>query len=299
MSIMSTWAYTDENFPILTRSGCSTERVPSASSPCEATLMSLKTSGSELRPGSVSRDGMHVDMQWHYHDMHKLLYAFEGAIEVESTRGRNLIPRQLAAWIPAGVPHCTSIHGIAWVSVFLTPDMVRDDEQRVRTVMVSPLMREMLRESRRWHLHDPESQVRVSFFNSVGTLCEEWIEREAQLFLPTSEDPRVRRVLDHTVQHMDLNLEQLCRYAGISERSLRRRVKSETGLTWEVYRHRCRLLKAVSLLSESETAMSEIAARCGFESASGFAKAFRQAMGEAPRDYRRRARACGANDCSR
>jgi AraC-like DNA-binding protein len=44
------------------------------------------------------------------------------------------------------------------------------------------------------------------------------------------------------------------------------------------------------LLGDTDEPMSEIAARCGFESPSGFAKAFRHAMGEAPRDYRHRAR---------
>jgi len=146
-----------------------------------------------------------------------------------------------------------------------------------------------LRESRRWPLHEADCAVRTQFFGAVGALCAEWIDREAQLFLPTSEDPRVKRALEHTAQRMNLNLEEICRFAGISERSLRRRVKLETGLTWETYRHRCRLLKAVSLLSETGEPMSEIAARCGFESPSGFAKAFRQAMGEAPRDYRQRA----------
>ena len=56
------------------------------------------------------------------------------------------------------------------------------------------------------------------------------------------------------------------------------------------HRLRCRLLQATSLLSETDEPVSEIAARCGFESPSGFAKAFRHAMGEAPRDYRYRAR---------
>lgn len=257
----------------------------------DTTAVPLTPYGAALQPGSMFRDGMHVDVQWHYHDMHKLLYAFEGAIEVESSRGRNLVPRQLAAWIPAGVPHCTSIHGICWISVFFTPDMVDDTQRRVRTVMVSPLMREMLRESRRWPLQDAESAVRARFFTAMGALCGEWIEREAQLFLPTSDDPRVRRALDHTAQRMDLNLEEICRHAGISERSLRRRIKSDTGLTWESYRHRCRLLQAISLLSETDQPMSDIAARCGFESPSGFAKAFRQALGESPSEYRHRAQA--------
>ncbi|MBV8804915.1 MAG: helix-turn-helix transcriptional regulator [Sinobacteraceae bacterium] len=229
-----------------------------------------------------------MDLKWHFHDMHKLLYAFEGAIEVESTRGRNLIPRQLAAWIPAGVPHCTSIHGIRWVSVFFTTDMVDDREQRVRTVTVSALMREMMREAMRWPLHGADSAVRTAFFEAMGKLCSEWITREANLFLPTSKDARVKRVLDYTTQRMDLNLPAVCQHVGMSVRSLRRHLKMETGMTWEEYRHRSRLLQAVSLLSETDEPVSEIAARCGFDNPSAFARAFRLEMGESPRDYRHR-----------
>lgn len=261
-----------------------------AKSANDAILMPINAPGTHPRAGSLFRDGMHVDLEWHFHDMHKLLYAFEGAIEVESTRGRNLIPPQLAAWIPAEVPHCTSIHGIRWVSVFFAPDMVHDVERRVRTVIVSPLMREMLRESMRWSLDAPESQLRSNFFDAMGTLCEEWIDREARLFLPTSKEARVKRALDYTSKRMDLGVSEICQHAGISVRSLRRRLKTETGMTWEVYRHRCRLLRAIWLLTETDEPMSEIAARCGFESPSGFAKAFRHAMAEAPRDYRLRTR---------
>ena len=261
---------------------------PSASSPQRADLLPLRAPGTLPRPGSLYRDGMHVDLQWHFHDMHKLLYAFEGAIEVESTRGRNLIPRQLAAWIPAGVPHCTSIHGIRWVSVFFTPGMVNDPEQRVRTVMVSSLMREMLREAMRWQLDGPDSAVRTAFFDAMGKLCGEWIAREANLFLPTSKDVRVKHVLDYTAQRMDLNLAAVCQHVGMSVRSLRRHLKAETGMTWEDYRHRSRLLHAISLLSETDEPVSEIAARCGFESPSAFARVFRLQMSESPRDYRHR-----------
>jgi len=262
--------------------------VTPAGSAQEAILLPMCAPGTAPRPGSLHRDGMHVDLQWHFHDMHKLLYAFEGAIEVESTRGRNLIPRQLAAWIPAGVPHCTSVHGVRWVSLFFTTGMLDDREQRVRTLMVSSLMREMMREAMRWPIGAPDSPLRASFFDTMAKLCSEWITREANLFLPTSNDPRVKRALDYTNQRMDLNLSEVCRHAGMSERSLRRHLKTETGMTWEAYRHRSRLLQAVSLLSETDEPISEIAARCGFESPSGFAKGFRLEMGESPREYRDR-----------
>ncbi len=261
-----------------------------AKSPQLALLMSMQEVGAPPRPGSVHRDGMHVDLQWHFHDMHKLLYAFEGASEVESIRGRNVIPQQLAAWIPAGTPHCTSIHGIRWVSVFFTTDMVIDSEPRVRTVMVSALMREMLREAMRWPINGAENPLRTSFFDTMGKLCSEWITREADLILPTSADARVERALQYTSQHMDLKIAEICSHAGISERSLRRHLKAETGITWETYRQRSRLLQAISLLSDTDEPISEIARRCGFDSPSAFAKVFRDTMGEAPREYRHRTR---------
>lgn len=267
-----------------------------AKSPQLAIAMPVHQPGVPPRPGSSHRDGMSVDLQWHFHDMHKLLYAFEGAAEVESIRGRNVIPKQLAAWVPAGVPHCTSIHGIRWVSVFFNAEMVIDSEQRVRTVMVSPLMREMLREAMRWPLGEPDNALRTSFFTTMSQLCSEWITREADLVLPTSSDPRVERALAYTSQRMDLKIAEICVHAGISERSLRRHLKAETGITWEVYRQRSRLLQAISLLSDSDEPISEIARQCGFDSPSAFAKVFRDTMGEAPREYRQRTRDAAVNN---
>ena len=242
------------------------------------------------RAGSHCSDGMHVDTDWHFHDMHQLLYAFEGAIEVESARGRHLIPRQLAAWIPAGVRHRTSIHRVRSGSVFFPPAMLIDAGDRVRTVLVSSLMREMVREAMRWPFDEPESTVGATFFTAMAKLCGEWISREAELFLPTSNDARLKRVLELTTQRAGAQLATVCRHAGISERSLRRRCKSDIGMTWEAYRRRSRLLKAVSLLSDTDVPVGNVAAQCGFASPSAFAKAFRLAMGEGPRDYRERAR---------
>ena len=67
-------------------------------------------------------------------------------------------------------------------------------------------------------------------------------------------------------------------------------ILAETGITWEVHRHRSRLLQAIALLSDTDKPISDIAGRCGFESQSAFAKVFRDEMGEAPREYRLRTR---------
>jgi transcriptional regulator GlxA family with amidase domain len=63
---------------------------------------------------------------------------------------------------------------------------------------------------------------------------------------------------------------------------------AETGMTWEAYRQLSRLQRAISLLSETDVAITEVAAQCGFGTASAFSRAFRLVMQETPREYRNR-----------
>lgn len=254
----------------------------------DGTFLRMYPAGEQPKAGALSSDTLDMDSHWHFHDMHQLVYAFEGALEAESSDGRHLIPRQLVAWIPAGVKHRLGLRKVRSGSVFLPADMVANPGNRIRILMASPLMREMMRESMRWPLQEDETPIRSTFFNAMGQLCSEWINSETDLLLPACRDPRLQRALDYTSLHPQAKATDICANAGLSERTLRRRVKSETGLTWEGYRQRQRLLSAVKQLGESSEPISAIAANCGFESPSAFAKAFRNALGMSPSEYRSR-----------
>jgi AraC-like DNA-binding protein len=265
------------------------DRTPETPLPADAAFLRMYPPGNEPRPGSLRSDHITLDSHWHFHDMHQLFFTFEGAIELAAADGRHLISQQLAAWIPAQVAHRASLHGTPSVSIFFTGAQIAHPGNRIRSLIVTPLMREMMRETARWPLHGPEIPIRKAFYAALGALCEEWIEsQETGLFLPACDDPRLKRALDYTARHAEAKLADVCAAAGMSERSLRRHFHAETGLTWEAYRQRSRLLQAIAALSETDAPIIEIAARCGFASPSAFAKAFRAAMGEAPSDYRSR-----------
>lgn len=256
--------------------------------PEDGTLLRMYPALQQPRSGSLRSDLLDVDSHWHFHDMHQLIYAFEGAIVIESNAGRHLVPRQLAAWIPAGALHRVGLHQIKSVSVFFTADLIEAPGERIRTVLATPLMQEMMREAFRWPLQGADSALRSSFFATMAGLCAEWIEREADLFTPTCQDPRLQRALSYTAGTPEARMAEVCRHAGMSERSFRRRLKLETGLTWEACRQRSRLLRAIALLGEADTPIIDVALSCGFESQSSFAKAFRAAMSETPTEYRSR-----------
>jgi transcriptional regulator GlxA family with amidase domain len=86
----------------------------------------------------------------------------------------------------------------------------------------------------------------------------------------------------------DVDLASVCRIAGLSERSLRRHFRAATAMTWEDYRRRCRVSRAIALLGDTSLSISAIAGQVGFASQGAFAKAFRLAIGERPSDYRKR-----------
>ena len=256
----------------------------------DAKLLRLNTVDREAAACAAYIEEISVASGWHYHDMHQLSLAFDGAIELETEAGLYMVPCQIAAWIPAGVPHRMRLHRERSASVWFPREMVADDEARVRTLLTSPLMREMTREAVRWSVFSPPSIIRTNFFRAMASLCSEWICNEADLFVPSAFDPRLRRALEEVASDRGATLHDVCRHAGMSERSFRRLIKSETGLTWGEYRHRVRILQAIHLLRETRMSIGEIATHCGFEDASWFSKTFRTTVGELPRDYRDRSR---------
>lgn len=86
------------------------------------------------------------------------------------------------------------------------------------------------------------------------------------------------------------SLSDLSDLTGISLRHLTRAFKQTTGGTVYAYIEQIRYQKAQSLLADTDLLMKDIAHRLGFSCSSSFSVAFRKIAGEAPQDYRKRAR---------
>lgn len=251
-------------------------------------LRRLRPADSAVRAGAYLTREMSVDTGWHHHDLHQLIYAFEGRLEVESAAARYLLPPQLMAWIPAGLAHRTQIHWVRSGSVFFEPAMVEDPGGRIRILRATTFMREMMDTAMRWPIHAPEQPMGRSFFETLAYLCCEWLQAETPLYLPTTRDPQLAAAMAYTQSQLaESCFTGACRAAGLSQRSLRRRFATLAGMSWSVYRHRSRLIAAMGLL-EAGRSVGQAAADVGFESPSAFAKAFAALLGETPAHYRHR-----------
>lgn len=247
--------------------------------------------GSSALAGSYPFEiGDEVFTGWHTHDLHQVEYAIAGVAKVETATASYLVPPQQAVWIPAGAEHCTTLTRVRTVSVFFHPEFGVTGGDQVRVLAVSPLLREMIRYSRRWPIGRGASDpIADGFFATLGHLVAESLDSELPLRLPNSAHPLVAAAMRHTAAHLaEVTLADVCAAVGASERALRRAFRAETGMSWRDYLVRSRVLRAMALLAEPGPTVLSVATSVGFDSMSGFARAFRRHSGDTPLGYRRR-----------
>ena len=93
-----------------------------------------------------------------------------------------------------------------------------------------------------------------------------------------------RFILDHLTE--SLTISDIARELGYSVSHLRAVFRDRLGVSLGRYMRESRLSEAAQLLQNSESNVSEIGERCGFESLYAFSRAFRKAYGIPPRAYR-------------
>ena len=264
--------------------------------PDKSGMVDMRTGG-RPRAGTYPYEGKDLVTTWHSHNLHQIEYALQGVVEVETASAHYLLPPQQAAWIPAGLPHQTTIAtAVRTVSVFFDPDLVPEGGGRARILGVAPVIREMIVYGLRWPIErssaDPEADA---FFTVLGRLVADALIDEAPLSLPTSSEPVVAAAMAYADDHLNtVTVADVSRAVGVSERTLRRQFRTALDMSWRTYLLHARLLRSMALLAEPGPSVLQVATGVGFGSASAFARAFAARTGETPSAYRSRVLGHGA-----
>lgn len=117
-------------------------------------------------------------------------------------------------------------------------------------------------------------------WESIGTKSK---KEESDLFI-------FQKVIHYICDnyHQPITLEQISKVSGFSTYHFCRFFKRMSGLTFIEYLTNLRLDKAVFSLLTNEKAICKIAYECGFASIKSFNRAFKNAYGISPREYRKR-----------
>lgn len=100
----------------------------------------------------------------------------------------------------------------------------------------------------------------------------------------------MQRVLDHIDQHLDdaLDLDATSRIAAFSKFHFHRQFAATFGLSVHRYVQLARLKRAAERLTAADAAsITDIAMEAGYDAPDGFARAFRQRVGQSPSSFRK------------
>ncbi len=228
----------------------------------------------------------------HVHRRHQLLFAASGhlRLKVPKSHETHTLPPYRAAWIPAGCEHSVEVRRRATLATAYFAPSARAPE-RVAVFPMPPVGRELLLHARRWdatHTPTPASRACLA---GLEALAIEWTEAPG-LALPEARTPelqRARMAIDAEPSRA-WTLEELARVAGLSTRTLSRRMQDELGEGLRAHLTRLRVHVALERLAEPGASVSVVATDLGFASPSAFAQAFRRHVGETPSRYAARSR---------
>src|SRR5579872_4584664 len=222
----------------------------------------------------------------HRHPWHQFLYAISGAMTVSTGKSSWMIPTGRAVFIPAGCAHAIRMWGtVEMRTLYLSPELTGFAQTECCVVEVAPLLRELiLRTVERMGLDS-----RVAHDSRLIGLLEDEIKtalaeaEDSPLVLPLPGDERARGVARSVLEKplTGDNVDGLAKQHGVARRTLERRFRDETGMSFGMWRQKARLLDSIRLLAEGKS-VTDTALDCGYSSVSAFIAAFKGTFGYTP-----------------
>ncbi|ART81065.1 AraC family transcriptional regulator [Oceanisphaera avium] len=219
----------------------------------------------------------------HRHPWAQLSYALKGVVTVNTQDGQFVAPPTRAVLIPPGIEHGVHCPPATVIrSLYISAEQLT--WQHCQVLEIDPLLRELI-------VAFSLFPVEYDQHGSEGRLVAVLLDRLAQakvsdLMLPWPQDPRLSELCHYLAQHADcrLPLSHFSTQLQISEKTLSRAFKQDTGLSFRHWRQRSRLLAALPLLEAGER-VTDVALACGYDSLSAFIAAFKSLLGRSPGDY--------------
>lgn len=222
---------------------------------------------------------------WHSHHCAQLLHTLSGVVRVETHKGYWIVPPSRGVWLPAGTRHRLQMTGEVAARILFVDPLARADLPAIcQVVQISPLLRELILRS----FSLPADYTAGSMAERIYELILDEIRTMATLpfHLPEAKSEHLL-ALCHKIQAEPgrvWSTAEAAREVSMSERTLLRHFRQQTGLAFGEWVRRAKLLEALSRLALGQPVL-RVALDLGYESHSAFSAMFRRILGVAPSDY--------------
>ncbi|MEI4482489.1 MULTISPECIES: AraC family transcriptional regulator [unclassified Phyllobacterium] len=220
----------------------------------------------------------------HQHRQGQLILALHGAVTCRSESGVWIVPPDCGVWIPSGVPHSNQVTSNARVAYLFVEPGAAMLPAECCTLSISPMLREMIL----WVAELSESDARDAHVDRLMRvmLDELALMPREGLELPVSDHPKIALIAAALLADPSdrRTLGQWAEQVAVSERSLKRLMVQETGLSFGRWRRQLHLVIALRELAGGAT-VQRVAGSLGYESTTAFIVMFKKALGTTPSRY--------------
>jgi AraC-like DNA-binding protein len=217
----------------------------------------------------------------HSHRKAQLVWSHDGVVTVSTTAGSWVVPPRWAVWVTSWLEHDVQARGECTMhGVYVEPGQP-GAPTAPGAVSVTPLLRELLLSllevGDSYQLDGPHGRLAAVVLDQLVN-----IDR-APVRVPVVRDPLLLPIASAASDDAR-TLAEWGRELGASERTLARRFRADTGLTFGQWRTQARLAAALQLLA-GDASIGVTARSVGYSNQSAFIEVFRRTLGVTPARY--------------
>ncbi|SUJ25825.1 Bacillibactin transport regulator [Sphingobacterium spiritivorum] len=212
------------------------------------------------------------------------------------TEGDTLyIPDKYYAWIPSGTIYklISKSEQTKLTTLFLEPEKNEIQSDFFNTLGVyapNTLIEELLQFGFRHWQETKYAGLKESCMTAIKRILPIALSTPLKLFVPAPESEVLMEIIAYIQKHLNspLDFQHLAQRFNLSERTLSRWFKKETGTTLFQFVKSVRIHKALELMESSDMNINEITNSVGYNSLSTFSSLFKELIGESPQEYKKR-----------
>lgn len=218
-----------------------------------------------------------VDFGWHSHRRGQLLTIVDGFMTARTPDTSFIIPSGYGLLITPEMPHRVNSHGpVSMQSIYIEPDPgIALPWEPVRVISTSALLSATIGA----FLHQPALYDQSGRGGHLAALILEEISQaeEGPFALPMPSDKRLQRLCSDLSEtpSIDLDIDHWADNLGMSRRTMTRKFRTQTGMSFAEWRRRLRMAHVMRRQAEGAR-LDEAAADVGYRSLSSLRKAMRE-----------------------
>lgn len=221
----------------------------------------------------------------HRHRLGQVLHPASGIVLVKTQYGIWTVPAGRGVWIPALEAHEVDFLSDAYMhSIYLDSQFTESLPKQCVAINIPKVLYELASYTANIQDSNDTENLAHSLAIVITRLTKDSLDKPLHIPVPTD------KILNHIYTHLinqpsdQRTIEAWAATTGFSSRTLTRKLRQQTGMTFRRWRQQIRLVTALEKLSRNEK-VTTVAYDVGYETTSAFINAFRQNFGETPKEF--------------